>query len=49
MRFAVSLLSIIAVASIIGTVLKQGEPYPNYVAQFGDFWFRLEFLGLYDV
>jgi cytochrome c biogenesis protein len=50
MRFAVSLLSVIAVASIIGTVLKQGEPYPNYVAQFGEFWFQLfESLGLYDV
>jgi cytochrome c biogenesis protein len=50
MRFAVSLLSVIAIASVTGTVLKQGEPYPNYVAQFGEFWFRLfETLGLYDV
>ena len=50
MRFAISLLSILAVASIIGTVLKQAEPYNNYVIQFGPFWFEAyEKLGLYDV
>lgn len=50
MRFAISLLSTLAVASIIGTVLKQGEPYNNYVIQFGPFWFEAyEKLGLYDV
>lgn len=50
MRFAISLLSILAVASIIGTVLKQSEPYNNYVIQFGPFWFEAyEKLGLYDV
>ncbi|MHB0973094.1 MAG: cytochrome c biogenesis protein ResB [Thiobacillus sp.] len=50
MRFAISLLSILAVASIIGTVLKQAEPYNNYVIQFGPFWFEaFEKLGLYDV
>jgi cytochrome c biogenesis protein len=50
MRFAVSLLTVLAVASIVGTVLKQAEPYPNYVAQFGQFWFPVfEALGLYDV
>jgi len=50
MRFAISLLSILAVASIIGTVLKQAEPYNNYLIQFGPFWFEAyEKLGLYDV
>lgn len=50
MRFAVSLLTIIGIASIIGTVLKQNEPYSNYIVQFGQFWFELfEKLGLYDV
>jgi cytochrome c biogenesis protein len=50
MRFAISLLSIIAIASIIGTVLKQAEPYSNYIIQFGPFWFQaFEKLGLYDV
>lgn len=50
MRFAISLLSILAIASIIGTVLKQAEPYSNYMVQFGPFWFEAyEKLGLYDV
>lgn len=50
MRFAVSLLTVLGIASIIGTVLKQNEPYANYVVQFGQFWFQLfEALGLYDV
>ena len=38
MRFAISLLVILAIASIIGTVLTQEDPYPNYVNQFGPFW-----------
>ena len=41
MRFAVSLLTIVAVASMLGTVLKQGEPYSNYLNQFGPFWFQV--------
>ncbi len=50
MRFAISLLSILAVASIVGTVLKQAEPYNNYIIQFGPFWFQVfRKLGLYDV
>jgi cytochrome c biogenesis protein len=50
MRFAISLLTVLGIASIIGTVLKQNEPYPNYVVQFGQFWFGMfEMLGLYDV
>ena len=38
MRFAIALLTIICIASIIGTVLKQHEPLVNYVNQFGPFW-----------
>lgn len=38
MRFAISLLSVICVASVIGTVVKQGEPFNNYVNKFGPFW-----------
>ena len=50
MRFAISLLTILAVASIVGTVLKQAEPYNNYLIQFGPFWFDVfRALGLYDV
>lgn len=50
MRFAVSLLTVLAIASIVGTVLKQNEPYNAYLNQFGQFWFPLfEALGLYSV
>ncbi len=38
MRFSISLLTVICIASVIGTVLKQHEPLPNYVNQFGPFW-----------
>ena len=38
MRFAISLLTIICIASVIGTVLKQNEPTNNYINQFGPFW-----------
>ena len=45
MRFAIALLTIICIASVIGTVLKQHEPSANYVNQFGPFWAEL-FLAL---
>ncbi len=38
MRFSISLLTIICIASVIGTVLKQNEPVNNYINQFGPFW-----------
>ncbi|MDR6536218.1 cytochrome c biogenesis protein ResB [Variovorax soli] len=38
MRFAIALLTVICIAAIIGTVLKQHEPMNNYVNQFGPFW-----------
>jgi cytochrome c biogenesis protein len=38
MRFAISLFAVICIAAIIGTVLKQQEPFSNYVNQFGPFW-----------
>ncbi len=38
MRFAISLLVVVAIASVIGTVLQQGEPLNNYIDQFGPFW-----------
>ena len=41
MRFAIGLLTILAIASVIGTVLRQNEPWPNYVAEFGPFWFEV--------
>lgn len=50
MRFAISLLTLLAIASIIGTVLKQNEPYSSYMIEFGPFWFKaFALLGLYDV
>lgn len=50
MRFAISLLTLIAIASVIGTVMKQNDPMPNYVNQFGPFWFEIfDKLGLYAV
>ncbi|HWV18763.1 MAG TPA: cytochrome c biogenesis protein ResB [Rhodocyclaceae bacterium] len=50
MRFAVSLLTVLSIASVIGTVLKQNEPYNSYLNQFGQFWFPVfEALGLYSV
>jgi cytochrome c biogenesis protein len=38
MRFSISLLTVICIASVIGTVLKQNEPINNYINQFGPFW-----------
>ncbi|MGI4983716.1 MAG: cytochrome c biogenesis protein ResB [Janthinobacterium lividum] len=50
MRFAVSLLVILAIASIIGTIIKQSDPYPNYVNQFGPFWADIfRSLDMYNV
>ncbi|MGI4858862.1 MAG: cytochrome c biogenesis protein ResB, partial [Janthinobacterium lividum] len=50
MRFAVSLLVVLAIASIIGTIIKQSDPYPNYVNQFGPFWADIfRSLDMYNV
>ncbi len=50
MRFAISMLTILAIASVIGTVLTQNEPVTNYVNQFGPFWFEVfAKLSLYTV
>jgi len=50
MDLAITLLLTLAVASIIGTVLQQNQPYTDYVIKFGPFWFELfESAGLYDV
>lgn len=50
MRFAISLLTVICIASVIGTVVKQHEPANNYVNQFGPFWAELfGAVGLFTV
>ncbi len=46
MRFAISLLTVICIASVIGTVVKQNEPGNNYINQFGPFWAEV-FRALY--
>lgn len=50
MNLAITLLVALAIASVIGTVLQQGQPYPDYLLKFGPFWFEVyKALGLYDV
>ncbi len=50
MRFSISLLTVICIASVIGTVVRQHEPYSNYVNQFGPFWTEVfAALGLLSV
>ena len=50
MRFAISLLMIIAIAAVIGTVMQQNQPMSNYMNQFGPFWFQVfDKIGLYAV
>ncbi|RCS56689.1 cytochrome c biogenesis protein ResB [Parvibium lacunae] len=50
MRFAIASLTLIAIASIVGTVMKQNEPTPNYINQFGEFWYAIfDALSLYTV
>ena len=50
MNLAITLLVAVAIAAIIGTVLKQNQPYVDYVLKFGPFWFEIfKALDLYDV
>ena len=50
MRFAIALLTVICIASVIGTVLKQNEPMVNYINQFGPFWAEVfGVMSLYNV
>lgn len=50
MRFAIALLTLICIASIIGTVLQQQQPMGNYLNQFGPFWMEVfQAAGLYSV
>ena len=50
MNLAITLLVVIAIASIIGTVLKQNQPYTDYVFKFGPFWFEVfKSLSLYNI
>jgi len=50
MRFAIALLMMIAIAAIIGTIMKQDQAGPDYINQFGPFWYTIfERIGLYTV
>lgn len=50
MNLAVTLLVFLAIASVIGTVLKQNESFNSYLDVFGPFWFAVfRDLSLYDV
>lgn len=50
MNLAITLLVFLAIASVIGTVLKQNESFTNYLDQFGPFWFAVfRNLSLFDV
>ena len=50
MNLAITLLMALALASVIGTILKQNEPYQNYIVKFGPFWHGIfEQMGLYDI
>ena len=50
MNLAITLLVAVSIASIIGTVLQQNQPYTDYVLKFGPFWFEVfKQLDLFDV
>jgi len=50
MNLAITILVIVAIAAVIGTVLKQNESYTDYIIKFGPFWHEyFRFLHLYDV
>ena len=50
MNLAITILVAIAVASVIGTVLQQNQPYNDYIIKFGPFWHEVfQTMGLYNV
>lgn len=50
MNLAITLLVAIAIAAVIGTVVQQNQPYPDYVLKFGPFWFEVfKNLDLFNV
>jgi cytochrome c biogenesis protein len=50
MRFSISLLTLVAIASVIGTVVKQNEQPIGYVNKFGPFWAEVfQSLGIHSI
>ncbi len=41
MSFAITLLVVLSLASVIGTVLQQNLPWNDYIIKFGPFWFEV--------
>ncbi len=50
MDLAITLLVMLSIASVIGTLIRQGESWTNYQIKFGPFWFEVfRILQIYDV
>lgn len=50
MRFAIAILTVVALASVIGSVLEQNQPTAVYVGRYGEFWASLFTLtGMTDI
>ncbi len=50
MNLAVTLLMMLAIASVIGTVLQQDQNFQDYIIEFGPFWTQVfNTLGLFHV
>jgi cytochrome c biogenesis protein len=50
MRFAIAMLVLVAVTSMIGTLIKQGESAAFYIEQYGVQWHEVfQVLGFYEV
>lgn len=50
MNLAITLLVMLSIASVIGTVLQQNQVIQDYIIKFGPFWHEIYLsLGLYDV
>lgn len=50
MNLAVTLLVMLAIASVIGTVLQQNQAFQDYIIKFGPFWTQVfSTLGLFNV
>ena len=50
MRFAIAILTVVAIASMIGSVLEQGQPSVVYIDRYGELWAGLfQMAGLHDI
>ena len=50
MNLAITLLVMLSIASVIGTILQQNQTFQSYIIKFGPFWHEVyNSLSLYDV